>query len=789
MNELLDRLNDMQQQAVMHDKGPLLILAGAGSGKTRVLTHRIAYLIGERGVSPYQIIALTFTNKAAGEMKERVENIVGNGAENIWVSTFHSSCVRILRRFIDTIGYDRSFTIYDSDDSKTLMKEVFKYLNIDSKQIREKAVLSAISRAKDELLDPDDYQKEAGFDYNSKKIASCYREYQNRLKANNALDFDDLIFKTVELFRNNPDALDYYRRRFRYILVDEYQDTNHAQFVLISLLAHYVNEYGETEKNLCVVGDDDQSIYRFRGADIRNILDFENIYPDAQVIRLEQNYRSTGNILAAANGVIRNNTGRKDKTLWTANPEGEAPAVICYPNDNEEAAGVVSDIETRVRTEKRAYRDFAILYRTNAQSRMFEERLILRGIPYRIIGGQNFYQRREIKDMLAYLKLLDGCQDSLAVKRIINVPRRGIGLATIDRIDGYAVANGISFYEAMKENEFIPGIARAASKINTFVGMIEDLKRQLNEGLPLADIIDEILEATQYIDYLSEEDDEEKVAERIENINELISKLASFTDERESAGETATLREFLDEVSLVADIDSYSEDSDIVLLMTIHSAKGLEFPNVYLVGMEEGIFPGYMSINADNPQQEIEEERRLCYVGITRARENLKLSYCRQRMMRGEIQMNRPSRFINELPRHLITKTGDQHSSRISVLKTQESGYGRQTAEYARQNSVRSKYGAEGQNSGSHSGNSQKASGASDFLSFNPYAVKHELPPAGANAVSELGFGIGDIVSHDRFGQGRVSNIVKGGRDYEVTVEFETGTRKMLASFAKLTKV
>ena len=772
MDALLSSLNDMQQTAVLHDKGPLLILAGAGSGKTRVLTHRIAYLIAERDVSPYQIIALTFTNKAAGEMKERVANIVGAGAENIWVSTFHSSCVRILRRFIDTIGYDRNFTIYDSDDSKSLMKEVFKYLGIDPKKLKEKAVLGAISHAKDELIGPEEFEESIGFEPIEKQIAACYKEYQRRLKANNALDFDDLIFKTVELFDTNRDALDYYRRRFRYVLVDEYQDTNYAQFVLVSRLARYENEDGGIEQNLCVVGDDDQSIYRFRGADIRNILDFEDKYPDATVIRLEQNYRSTGNILDAANGVIHNNLGRKDKTLWTAKGKGAPIEVTCYPTDNDEAFGVVGDIASRVSGEGLSYKDFAILYRTNAQSRAFEERLIYRNIPYRIIGGQNFYQRKEIKDILAYLKTIDSGLDSLAVKRIINVPKRGIGLATLDRVDGYALEQGISFYEALVRAEFIPGIARAKDKIASFVSIIEILRQKIANGLSLTDLIDEILEATQYIDYLSDEDEPSKVDERIENINELISKLASYEEEAEGLGSEASLRDFLDEVSLVADIDSYSEDSDMVLLMTIHSAKGLEFPNVYLVGMEEGLFPSYMSINADNPEIEIEEERRLCYVGITRAEEHLSLSYCKQRMLRGEIQFSKVSRFIGELPRHLISVSGDNREQRLN-----------KTPAFGKSFPVAEKNGRL-----EFSSNANNRTDISDFLRSNIHKEQHMMPPAGANAKDELGYGVGDRVIHTKFGEGTVTKIVKGGRDYEVTVNFETGTKKMLASFAKLKK-
>ena len=788
MSELLDGLNNMQREAVEYGKGPLLILAGAGSGKTRVLTHRIAYLIAERGVSPYSIIALTFTNKAAGEMRERVGRLVGAGAESIWVSTFHSSCVRILRRFIDTIGYSRDFTIYDADDQKSLMKDVFRSLDIDPKKHKEKSVLAVISSAKDELISAEDFEIEAGGDKTMRLYAACYKEYQKRLRANNALDFDDLIFKTIELFRMNEDALAYYRRRFEYILVDEYQDTNSAQFELIRLLAQHRNDFGEIERNLCVVGDDDQSIYKFRGANIRNILDFEKTYTDAKVIRLEENYRSTKNILNVANDIIANNVGRKDKHLWTQNEEGSTVELRCCRDDNEEAQGVVSDISAAVREGLYEYRDFAILYRTNAQSRSFEEKLVYRNIPYRIIGGQNFYQRKEIKDILAYLRTMAGGADSVAVKRIINVPRRGIGAATIERLDAYADENGCSFYDALTRAPFISGIERAVPKIDRFVSLIEGLKAKLNGGFPLSDIIDEILEATQYIDWLGEEDDEDKVQERIENINEMITKITDYEDSFEEGVEAPTLAGFLDEVTLVSNIDSYEEDENRVLLMTLHSAKGLEFPNVYMVGMEEGIFPGYMSINSDNPAEEIEEERRLCYVGITRAREHLTLTYCKQRMMRGEIQFNGVSRFVHEIPKGMVRVTGTQLNTRLNRDEGMQRRYGsdrdsmreayRGGAEYARTSSYSGGFSKSG--SGEKTGPSAKKSMA-DLLG---------LVSKGVQGMSEKpDYEVGDRVSHVKFGEGTVTDLKKCDNDWQVTVEFPNGSRVMKASFAKLVKL
>lgn len=798
---IYDTLNPEQRRAVEHDRGPLLILAGAGSGKTRVLTHRIAYLIEERNVSPFQILALTFTNKAAREMRERVDKIVSYGAQNVWVSTFHSSCVRFLRRFIHLLGYDRNFTVYDTDDQKTLMREVCKYLNIDTKTMKERTLMNVVSSAKDELTSPEEYAKNAEGDYTKTQYARVYAEYQKRLKTNNALDFDDIIFKTVELFRTQPEALSYYQRRFRYIMVDEYQDTNTAQFLLISLLANSENEYGETEHNLCVVGDDDQSIYKFRGANIHNILDFEKQYPDAAVIKLEQNYRSTTNILDTANAVIRNNLGRKDKELWTANGKGSPVVFTQFESDYEEAEAIVSDIAGTMQEEPdtASYHDFAILYRTNAQSRVFEEKLIFRGIPYKIIGSINFYQRKEIKDVLAYLKTIDGGADSIAVKRIINVPKRGIGQTTIDRIDTYAAEAGMSFYDSLHHTGEIPGIGRAAAKLSSFVALIESLKSRLSScGSSLSSIVETLLDETGYLEEIRENEDDQTAADRMANIDELINKLAAY---EENAEEAPTLSDFLAEVALVADVDNLTGDSDCVVLMTLHSAKGLEFPHVYLCGMEDGVFPGYMSINAENPELEIEEERRLCYVGITRAMKTLRLSAAHMRMVRGEAQYNRPSRFIDEIPRHLLNIRGINRSASLlpddafpqsSIRGAKPSGY-RQSGKNPPYSLSGGSYGAGNYSypsSGKYGTGFPRPLSATEFDRPGPTKTARPIRQFDSNNLAPLGYGIGDTVQHVKFGTGLVTNVVQGGRDYEITVDFPSaGTKKMLAGFAKLKKI
>ena len=741
---IYETLNDMQQKAVYHTEGPLLILAGAGSGKTRVLTHRIAYLIGEKGVNPWNILAITFTNKAAQEMRERVDQIVGNDGGSVWVSTFHSTCVRILRRYIDRLGYDNNFTIYDTDDQKTLMKDVCRRLDVDTKQYKERALLAAISHAKDELLTPDDMERNAGGDFREKRIAEIYREYQASLRRNNALDFDDLIVKTVELFQKCGEVLEYWQDRFRYIMVDEYQDTNTAQFKFVSLLA---SKY----ENLCVVGDDDQSIYKFRGANIGNILGFERVFPGSKVIRLEQNYRSTQNILNAANEVIANNAERKPKRLWTENPEGDKIHFRQFMNGFEEAEYVVGDIAKGRREGRFQYRDCAVLYRTNAQSRLFEEKCLLANIPYKIVGGVNFYARKEIKDLLSYMKTVDNAADDLAVKRILNVPKRGIGATTITRVQDYADSMQMSFYEALQNAGEIPSIGRAASKIEGFVSFIQSLKSKA-QAYTVEEILEEIIDLTGYVDELKAEDTEESRA-RIENIDELISKTVSYQDLRSAEGAEASLSGFLEEIALIADIDTVDPGQDYVLLMTLHSAKGLEFPNVYLAGMEDGIFPGSMSVFSADPS-DMEEERRLCYVGITRAMKELTLTSARQRMIRGETQYNRVSRFVREIPRELVElgETIQDKKPKIPETSSAKSGYAQMRMAF-------------------------------QANAFQPQNFK-------VTKADSLDYGVGDTVRHVKFGVGIVKNIVEGGRDYEVTVDFDrAGTKKMFAGFAKLKKI
>ena len=635
---IYDTLNPMQKEAVLHTEGPLLILAGAGSGKTRVLTHRIAYLIEEKEVNPWNILAITFTNKAAGEMRERVDSLVGFGAENIWVSTFHSTCVRVLRRYIEHLGYTTSFSIYDSDDQKTLMKQVFKTLDIDTKQYKERSVLGIISSVKDKLISPEEFLLNAGQDFRQKKVGEIYREYQNQLKKNNALDFDDLIVKTVELFQNDSQILDYYQERFRYIMVDEYQDTNTAQFKLISLLA---SKYG----NLCVVGDDDQSIYRFRGADIENILSFEQTFPGARVIKLEQNYRSTQNILDAANGVIRHNRGRKEKSLWTANGTGDEILFKQFDDARDEA----DYIARQIRDSEFSYQDQAVLYRTNAQSRLLEERCIFYNVPYRLVGGVNFYQRKEIKDILAYLKTVANGVDDLSVLRIINVPKRGIGATSMGRVTMFASEHGMSLYSALREARMVPGLGKAVEKIGRFISQMECFRAMAqSEEYSIQDLIEAILEETGYEEELKAEGEIEAET-RIENIQELINKAAAYEEDSQHP----SLDEFLEQVALVADIDNVDSSEDRVTLMTLHSAKGLEFPKVYLAGMEDGLFPGMMAVSSDDPT-DMEEERRLCYVGITRAKKELVITAARKRMTHGETRYCKPSRFVEEIPAELL---------------------------------------------------------------------------------------------------------------------------------------
>lgn len=811
---IYDTLNEQQKKGVYTVDGPVLLLAGAGSGKTRVLTHRIAYLIDEMGVRPTNILAITFTNKAAGEMRERVNRIVGHDGNQVWVSTFHSTCVRILRRYIDRLGYDHNFTIYDSDDQKTVMKDICKRLQIDTKMLKERTLLSAISSAKDELTGPVEYQLQVMGDYNKSKIAQVYHEYEAVLRKSNALDFDDLIVKTVELFKTCPEVLDGYQEKFRYIMVDEYQDTNTAQFELIRLLA-------DKYRNLCVVGDDDQSIYKFRGANIRNILDFEKVYPEAVIIKLEQNYRSTQNVLDAANAVIKNNIGRKDKALWTRKGDGSRIHFRQFDTAFDEAEYITDDIAKKKREGIADYGGCAVLYRTNAQARMLEERFVTDGIPYDVVGGTNFYSRKEIKDMLAYLKTIDNGRDDVAVKRVINVPKRGIGATTITRVQEYAVMRNISFYDALKEADQIMTIGKSAGKLQPFVTMIQTFRSKL-EFYGLEDLLKDIIETTGYVREL-ENSDEEDAEDRIANIDELISKTVSY----EETHEKPSLSEFLEEVALVADIDRIEEDDNRVLLMTLHSAKGLEFSNVYMAGMEDGVFPGYMTITSDS-DEEMEEERRLAYVGITRAKDELTLTCAKQRMLRGETQYNPVSRFVKEIPEQLLDNKPpvyrnrndleyDEDSCERSYFKAKPFSFGGGMSPAGSSPVGEKAYSGGGFKLESSSSESyqkvfDRKKPQSD-VSAKPRAVATiKRTPAenrpfiagggvgslkGVNGLSkgmpgdgEIHYGTGDRVSHVKYGEGTVTKIEKGPRDYQVTVIFdEAGQKIMYAAFAKLKKL
>lgn len=732
-----DSLNPMQKEAVLSTEGPLLILAGAGSGKTRVLTHRIAYLIEEKKVAPWNIMAITFTNKAAKEMRERVDSLIGEGGQQVWVSTFHSSCVRILRRHAEAIGFNRFFTIYDTDDSKKIIRECMKMLNIDSRQYKESSFMAAINSAKNDLIPPHLFSMQAKGDFRQEVYSRVYSLYQEKLQKCNALDFGDLLVKTVELFTNHPDILKTYQMQFRYIMVDEYQDTNGVQFQLVNQLAAEHN-------NLCVVGDDDQSIYKFRGADISNILDFEKTYPMAKVIKLEQNYRSTGNILEVANQVIRNNLGRKSKKLWTDKEDGDKITFKRLPSEKEEALYVAEQILRGIKENGHNYKDYAILYRTNAQSRILEERLVNLNIPYKIVGGTSFYQRKEIKDVLAYLKIIANSTDNLAVKRIINVPRRGIGDTTIDRIDQYAFQNNKSFFEALSDVSFIPELTRSAKKVTDFFWLIVNFKSYKGS---LVELLHSILNQTGYRKELILEDTEE-AKDRLSNIDELVSKLTDY----EANAKEPNLNEFLEEVSLIADVDQYDENTDIVVLMTLHSAKGLEFPYVFLTGMEEGLFPSYMTISSGN-EDDIEEERRLCYVGITRAEQKLWLTCASSRMTNGQTMANPASRFIREVPASLIEKEE-------SLVK----GSSTVPFSYARKNNA--------------------------FFNSQPYQISKPVKtamPIHENAT--LDYGVGDFVQHKQFGMGKVMSIEHGGKDYQVTVDFPSaGIKKLFAGLAGLKK-
>lgn len=765
VSDILQSLNPVQKEAASCTEGPLLILAGAGSGKTRVLTHRIAYLIEEKGVNPWNIMAITFTNKAAQEMRDRVDHLVEFGAESIWVATFHSSCVRILRRYIDRLGYDNHFTIYDTDDQKSVIRKAVKELDLDPKQYREGPLLGVISAAKNEMIEPQDFETQAGGDFRMCQEAKIYKAYQKTLIDNNAVDFDDLLLLTVRLLRENRDILEAYQERLRYIMVDEYQDTNSVQFELIRLLSGKYH-------NLCVVGDDDQSIYKFRGADITNILSFEETFPGAKVVKLEQNYRSTNNILEAANSVIANNAHRKEKHLWSENGEGKEVSFIHYETAYGEAEDVIDKIQTSVHMGKYQYQDCAILYRTNAQSRAFEEKCIKKSVPYRLVGGVNFYQRQEIKDILAYLKTIDSGRDDLSVTRIVNVPKRGIGQVTLNKLAVYASEHGMRLFQAMEQAEQIPGIGKAADKIKGFVNQIM-VFRALARELDAAELIESILEQTGYLEEL-EKLEEDKAQAKQENLDEFQNKAADYYANHDEAA----LTDFLEEVALVADIDNMDSEADSLTLMTLHSAKGLEFPVVYMTGMEEGLFPSYMSMNSGDPG-DIEEERRLCYVGITRAMQQLTLTAAKQRMVHGNIQYSAISRFVKELPQE--------------KLDWKEETFGGIFKKGQSMNANSLSGSLFGGSSSMSSGSSFSASQGSQIAKKTSYDNVFDLKYAKAFSSPKpdsLDYKEGDRVSHIKFGKGTVLAVEDMKKDYQVTVEFDTaGVKKLFAGFAKLKKI
>ena len=765
VSDILQSLNPVQKEAASCTEGPLLILAGAGSGKTRVLTHRIAYLIEEKGVNPWNIMAITFTNKAAQEMRDRVDRLVEFGAESIWVATFHSSCVRILRRYIDRLGYDNHFTIYDTDDQKSVIRKAVKELDLDPKQYREGPLLGVISAAKNEMIEPQDFETQAGGDFRMCQEAKIYKAYQKTLIDNNAVDFDDLLLLTVRLLRENRDVLEAYQERLRYIMVDEYQDTNSVQFELIRLLSGKYH-------NLCVVGDDDQSIYKFRGADITNILSFEETFPGAKVVKLEQNYRSTNNILEAANSVIANNAHRKEKHLWSENGEGKEVSFIHYETAYGEAEDVIDKIQTAVHMGKHQYQDCAILYRTNAQSRAFEEKCIKKSVPYRLVGGVNFYQRQEIKDILAYLKTIDSGRDDLSVTRIVNVPKRGIGQVTLNKLAVYASEHGMRLFQAMEQVEQISGIGKAADKIKGFVNQIM-VFRALAKELDAAELIESILEQTGYLEEL-EKLEEDKAQAKQENLEEFQNKAADYYANHDEAA----LTDFLEEVALVADIDNMDSEADSLTLMTLHSAKGLEFPVVYMTGMEEGLFPSYMSMNSGDPG-DIEEERRLCYVGITRAMQQLTLTAAKQRMVHGNIQYSAISRFVKELPQEKLDWKEEtfgglfKKGPSMTANSLSDSLFG----------------GSSSMSSGSSFSASQGSQTAKKTNYDNVFDLKYAKAFSSPKPDS-LDYKEGDRVSHIKFGKGTVLAVEDMKKDYQVTVEFDTaGVKKLFAGFAKLKKV
>jgi DNA helicase-2/ATP-dependent DNA helicase PcrA len=766
--DLLEGLNDKQYEAVTNTEGPCLVIAGAGSGKTKVLTHKIAYLMGEKEVKPWDILAITFTNKAANEMKSRVENLVGDVARDMWIGTFHSICVRILRKQIDRIGFDTSFVIFDTSDQKTLIKQIIKGQNLDDKLYTDKSVLYEISNAKNEMLEPDQYMAKYKNDFRKEKIGEIYEIYQRRLKENNAIDFDDIINFTIKILLDNPDLLEYYSNRFKYVLVDEYQDTNKAQFTLVTLLA---SKYG----NITVVGDNDQGIYSFRGADISNILNFEKDFPGTRIIKLEQNYRCTQSILNAANEVIRNNETKYEKKLWTDNERGALPKVFRGDNEYDEANYIVKQINTLKIEEYYKYSDFAVLYRMNSQSRSIEDILRREDIPYKIVGGLKFYERKEIKDIIAYLRLIQNTADNLSLNRIINEPKRGVGKTSLENIEVVSSESGISMYEVIKKSDEF-GLNRVFANTREFINVIEELKSRKDE-LKLSDLIKETLNKTGYTKALELENTVEAET-RIQNLEEFLTVAIEF--EEESAD--PTLSEFLEGITLSSDLDGMEETEESVTLMTLHSAKGLEFPVVFLVGMEEGIFPGYKSIGEP---KELEEERRLCYVGITRAKENLFLTCSRQRTIFGSTSCNAVSRFIKEIPANMIDgyEQIEERTNTYNPNEDREWTYGNSRSNsYGSgfyDSSVTSYRDIERQSSRSSNTTFQFRSADSFLQSLNKKQTTSDVD------LSKYKSGV--KVYHKKFGEGIINSVEAEGEDLKVDINFnKAGHKRLMAKFAGL---
>lgn len=757
MQNLLEGLNDKQYEAVVNTDGPCLVIAGAGSGKTKVLTHKIAYLLEEKDVKPWNILAITFTNKAANEMKERVENLVGEAAKDMWIGTFHSICVKILRRFIDRIGFDHSFVIFDTSDQRTLIKECLKDLQIDDKMFTDRIVQFEISNAKNDMREPEEYEAISKGDYRKEKIASVYRLYQKRLKENNAIDFDDIINYTIKIFKENEDVLEYYTNKFNYILVDEYQDTNKSQFTLIRLLA---NAHG----NITVVGDNDQGIYSFRGADISNILNFEKDFKGTKIIKLEQNYRCTQNILNAANSVIKNNEVKYKKKLWTENEEGSLPTFHVSDDEYDEGRYIVEEINHLRREEYYKYSDFAVLYRMNSQSRAIEEILRREDIPYKIVGGLKFYERKEIKDIIAYLRLINNTSDNLALKRIINEPKRGIGKTSLDKIQAISEQTGIPMYEIIKEADQY-GLARVYTNAQSFISVIEDLISKKDE-YTITELIKHTLNETGYTKALEEENSIE-AENRIENLEEFLTVAVQF-EEEEAEND---LSSFLEGITLSSDIDGMNEEEESVTLMTLHSAKGLEFPVVFLVGMEEGIFPGYKSIGEP---KELEEERRLCYVGITRAKNNLYLTCSRQRTMFGSTSCNPVSRFVKEIPKAMLE--GSSELGNESENKFKDSNYDWSYGKAGSSKVVSYKI----ENSNTRKEPSFAFKSAESFLA--KLNNKAQTSQADVSKYKE-----GQRIYHKRFGEGNISKIEPEGDDLKLDIQFDkVGHKRLMAKFANL---